>query len=150
MKVQLYFQSFRDHCLSLTTTTKGNKKVTSMVNLRSFKTSSLFETSPMSRMRAEEEVDECSSPPQNVRLENFTQVGDRGGFRPPLHVPIRPGKVSWLAILMLHVTEGGWCVCGIVLVEQLWPSFLCNLAVEAIVSPKQSRNGQLLAVLGST
>ena len=48
----------------------------------------------MSRMRAEEEVDECSSPPQNVRLENFTQVADRGGFRPPLHVPIRPGKVS--------------------------------------------------------
>ena len=65
-----------------------------MVNLRSFKTSSLFETSPMSRMRAEEEVDECSSPPQNVRLENFTQVADRGGFRPPLHVPIRPGKFS--------------------------------------------------------
>lgn len=44
----------------------------------------------MSRIRAEEEVDECSSPPQNVRLENFTQVADRGGFRPPLHVPIRP------------------------------------------------------------
>ena len=87
MKVQLYFQFVRDH----RDNEDGNKKITSIVNLRSFKTSSRFETSPMSGMRAEEEVVECSSPPQNVR---FHIGGGSAGFRAPLHVPIRPGKFS--------------------------------------------------------